>query len=84
MTFNNSVISLRKKEFLLLELLMRNPQKIISTHTIREKVWTDDLAVSDNNIRVNINTLRKKIDKKFQTKFIKSVYGIGYMIGDNT
>jgi len=75
-------IKLSKKEFVLLEYLMRNKGKIITKDQILQHVWDWEADVLPNTIEVYIGSLRKKIDKPFsnQPALIKTVRGFGYKI----
>ncbi|MDO3641872.1 MAG: response regulator transcription factor [Mucilaginibacter sp.] len=72
-------INLTTKEFALLELLMRNPNKILSRQTIAEKVWGIDFDTGTNVVDVYVNYLRNKIEKGFDAKYIHTVIGKGYI-----
>lgn len=84
-TSNNSVeregrrIILTTKECALLELLMRNNDKILSRQTIAEKVWGISFDTGTNVVDVYVNYLRNKIDKGFAEKYIHTVVGKGYI-----
>jgi DNA-binding response OmpR family regulator len=73
-------IKLTTKEFLLLELLMRNKGRVISKSTIAEKIWNINFETGTNTIEVYINFLRNKIDKPFQSQLIQTKPGFGYTI----
>jgi two-component system copper resistance phosphate regulon response regulator CusR len=74
------VIELTSKEFLLLELLMRQRGEVLSRTYIAEQVW-DMLFDGDSNVvEVNIRRLRAKIDEPFTRKLIQTVRGRGYVI----
>ncbi len=73
-------ISLTAKEFALLEYLMRNRDKVVSRADIAEKVWDIDFDTGTNVVDVYINILRKKIDRDFAQKLIKTRIGLGYML----
>ena len=77
-------ISLSRKEFSLLEYLMRNPDKIISKDQIIGHVWDYDADILPNTVEVYIGYLRKKIDLAFpnSTPLIHTVRGFGYKIGE--
>ena len=60
-TINNEEISLTKKEFEILLLLLQNQGRVFSREDIRAKVWHDEVYVLDRTIDVNITRLRKKI-----------------------
>ena len=60
-TINNEEISLTKKEFEILLLLLQNQGRVFSREDILVKVWHDEVYVLDRTIDVNITRLRKKI-----------------------
>lgn len=76
-------IVLRRKQFDLLEYLMRNQGKVLSRAAILEHVWDgqDDPYISV--IDVHIKYLRDQIDRPFDKKLIKTVHGVGYKIDPN-
>jgi DNA-binding response OmpR family regulator len=73
-------ITLTTKEYLLLELFMRNPNKMLSRENIAESVWGADFDINTNVIDVYINYLRNKIDKGFDKKLIHTIIGMGYIL----
>jgi two-component system copper resistance phosphate regulon response regulator CusR len=73
-------ITLTAKEYTLLELFMRNPNKILSREFIAEKVWGIDFDTGTNFIDVYVNYLRKKIEKDFKKKLIHTAIGMGYTL----
>ena len=75
-------ISLTVKEFMLLEILMRNKGKIVSKASIAEKVWNINFDTGTNTIEVYINFLRNKVDKPFSKALIFTKPGFGYVIKD--
>lgn len=79
---NKTPIQLSKKEFGLLEYLMRNKNTVISKDKIIEHVWNFDADILPNTVEVYIGYLRNKIDKNFKNdeKLIKTVRGFGYKI----
>jgi DNA-binding response OmpR family regulator len=78
-----SEITLTAKEYTLLELFMRHPNKILSREYIAEQVWKIDFDTGTNFIDVYINYLRKKIEKGFKNKLIHTVIGMGYIMRVN-
>ena len=79
-TSSNLDIEIMKKEFLLLEYFMRNPNVVISKDTLYDKVWGFDNSVESNSIEAYISFIRKKfkiIDSKVN---IKAVRGLGYKL----
>lgn len=77
-------LSLSRKEFALLEYLMRNPDKILTKEQIINHVWEYDADVLPNTVEVYVGYLRNKIDKSFKQKpaLIHTVRGFGYKIGE--
>ncbi len=75
----NQVV-LTAKEFTLLELFMRHPNKVLSREYIAEKVWKIDFDTGTNFIDVYVNYLRNKIEKGFKNKLIHTVIGMGYIL----
>lgn len=73
-------IILTAKEFTLLELFMRHPNKVLSRGYIAEQVWQIDFDTGTNFIDVYVNYLRKKIEKGFKNKLIHTVIGMGYIL----
>lgn len=75
-------IHLSNKEFMLLEYLVRNPNKILTKDQIIQHVWDYDSDILPNTIEVYIRNLRNKVDKPFKgTKpLLHTVRGFGYKI----
>ena len=75
-----SQIILTAKEYTLLELFMRHPNKVLSREYIAEQVWKIDFDTGTNFIDVYVNYLRNKIEKGFKNKLIHTVIGMGYIL----
>lgn len=76
-------ISLTRKEFDLLELLMSNPGKALSRVSIIEQVWGYHYDTLTNIVDVYIGYLRKKVDGCSEQKLILTVRDFGYKISGN-
>ena len=76
-------IQLSKKEFSLLEYLMRHPNIILTKDQIINNVWNYDADILPNTVEVYIGYLRNKIDKTFPKlpKLIHTFRGFGYKLG---
>ncbi|MBU2592634.1 response regulator transcription factor [Patescibacteria group bacterium] len=76
-------VALSKREFSLLEYLLRHKGRILTKEQIISHVWDYDADVLPNTVEVYIGYLRKKIDKPFKNKpsLIQTVRGFGYKIG---
>jgi len=73
-------IELQKKEYSLLEYLMRNAGRIVTKTMILESIWGYDFDPQTNVVDVLIHRLRKKIDDPFEKKLIHTVHGVGYVL----
>lgn len=71
-------IVLTNTEFDILHLLLSNPNKVITRQEIYEKVYRYDLEIESRSIDMHIASLRRKLKDK--ENFIRTVYGIGYII----
>lgn len=76
-------IKLSKKEFSLLEFLMRHPNQVFSPEQLTEQVWNYDSDVLPNTAQVYMGYLRQKIDNRFKHEpaLIHTVRGFGYKLG---
>jgi DNA-binding response OmpR family regulator len=71
-------IALSRKEFLILDLLMRRMNKVVPRSHIIEAGWGFDADVSDNSVEFYVSSLRSKIDVAGRPSFIRTVRTIGY------
>lgn len=76
-------IDLSRKEFTLLEYMMRNKDRVLSKDQIISHVWDYEADILPNTVEVYIGYLRNKIDKPFvgDSNLIHTVRGFGYKIG---
>ena len=77
---NGENVELTKKEYALLEYLMRNKRMVLNRDQILQTVWGYDYVGDTNVVDVYIRYLRSKIDDRFHEKFIHTVRGVGYVI----
>ena len=75
-------VELTKKEYALLEYLVRNKRGVLSRDQILQEVWGYDYAGDTNVVDVYIRYLRSKIDDRFGEKYIHTVRGVGYVVKD--
>ena len=85
LTKNDLEIPITKIEVKLLGLFIENKGKVLTRTQILEKIWDiDGDFIDENTVSVNIRRLRTKIeDDPSNPIFIKTVFGIGYIWGDN-
>ena len=75
-------IKLSKREFALLEYLLRHKGKILTKDQIINHVWNYDADILPNTVEVYVGYLRNKIDRPFKNKpaLIQTARGFGYRI----
>lgn len=71
---------LQSKEFQILELLMQNKNKLISTERLMEKIWGFDSEAEINVVWVYISNLRKKLTSLDSNVEIKATRNAGYTL----
>ena len=80
---NGKEIGLTAKEFEVLELLMRNPNKVYSRENLLKLVWGSDYPGDVRTVDVHIRRLREKIeDNPSEPKFVHTKWGVGYYFMD--
>ena len=77
-------VHLSVKEFDILEYLMKYQGEVLTRERIESHVWDVDYCGLTNVIDVYIRYLRKKIDDDFDTKYIHTVRGVGYILKEGT
>ena len=76
-------IELTVKEFEILKLLVKNPKKVYTKEQIYSSVWNDTYVGDENAVNVHISRLRNKIeDNPRNPKYVITVWGIGYRLGE--
>jgi len=76
-TLNDELLSLPRKEYMLLKALLENQGRVQSKQQLENKLYQWGEEVGSNTIEVHIHHLRKK----FPSDFIKTLRGIGYVLG---
>jgi two-component system alkaline phosphatase synthesis response regulator PhoP len=71
---DSTEISLARKEFELLSLLVSKPNKVFTREEILSSIWGDDVVVGDRTIDVHVRKIREKLN----TQSIKTIKGVGY------
>jgi len=77
-------IELTPKEFSILEFLFYNKNRAVSRFSLAEHAWGDDfdLFSMSNFMDVHVKNLRQKIGDSGHGKIIRTIRGVGYIIGD--
>lgn len=75
---NNHSLTLTKKEFLLLDILMRHPHQVFAKADLFERVWHEPYLGAENTLNVHLSNLRGKVNQfAIEQTYIVAVWGIG-------
>lgn len=77
------LVELTRTEYQLLELLMLNPRRVLSTELIYDRIWGYDFGPSGNALRVYIGYLRRKLEAGGEPRLIQTVHGVGYVLRES-
>ena len=79
---DGEIVALTKREYDLLEYLLRNKRTVLTRDQILQEVWGFDYTGETNVVDVYIRYLRAKLDDRFHQKYIYTVRGVGYVVRD--
>ena len=80
LSVDNNSVRLGNKEFQMMEMLMSNPGRLISTEQFMERIWGYETEAEINVVWVYISYLRKKLSNLGAKLEIKAVRGVGYTL----
>jgi two-component system response regulator MprA len=73
-------VALTRTEYLLLELFLRNPGRVLSHSQIFQAVWGYDFGLRSNNLWVYVSYLRTKLEAAGEPRILHTVRGLGYVL----
>ena len=76
-------VSLTRTEYLLLELFLRNPGRVLSHAQIFQAVWGYDFGLRSDNLWVHMSYLRAKLEAGREPRILHTVRGLGYVLRDS-
>lgn len=80
-TVKGNALVLTSKEYMLLELLLRNPAKLFSKANLFESVWNEPYFHEDSTLKVHMSNLRNKIKQYAgDEEYIETVWRMGYRL----
>jgi len=79
----NRELSLTKTEFDLLELLMQQPNTVISRDYIYETIWGYDFETNSKSLDVYIGYLRRKTEEEGESRLLYTIRGVGYTVKES-
>lgn len=82
LTYEGKKIELARNEYKILLTLMENKNKVVSREKLMEVLWETDSFVDENTLTVNVGRLRKTLEAAGLTDFIKTKFGVGYILED--
>ena len=78
---NGNKLDLTAKEYMILELLIKNQNKVFSKANIYESIWNEEYIGDDNAIKTHLSNLRSKLKKSNPDEnYIETVWGLGYRL----
>lgn len=80
MTACGQPVELTKHEFLIMELLIRNPKRVFTKQMIYEYAWGEEYLAEDKTINVHISNIRSKLRKSGTDTYIQTVWGMGFKL----
>ena len=81
LTKSGEPVQITVMEFRILQLLMKNPGKIMTKKQIYHAMYGDEAFTDDNSLTVHISKIRAKLDDStLEPLYIKNVRGLGYKI----
>lgn len=80
MTAEGMPVELTRHEFLIMELLIRNPRRVFTKQMIYEYAWGEEYLAEDKTINVHISNIRSKLKKSGTDTYIQTVWGMGFKL----
>lgn len=81
---NDVELELTAKEYMLLEILIKNSGKVFSKANLYESIWKEEYLGDDNTVKIHISNLRNKLKKiNPDEEYIETVWGLGYRLYKN-
>ena len=75
-------IELQPREFKLLEVLMRNKDRVLTRSMLLEHVWDFHFDPKTSIVETHISRVRAKVDRPFDAPLIQTVRGVGYSLNE--
>jgi len=80
-SINDSPLELTAKEYMILELLLKNHGKVFTKSSLYESIWKDEYFEDDNTVKTHISNLRNKLKRvNPNEEYIETVWGLGYRL----
>lgn len=82
-TYRKTALDLTPKEYMILELFLKNPSQVLTRRAIMDRLWTFDEVSGEQTIKTHLTNLRRKLKSAgASSKLIETVYGLGYRLSN--
>lgn len=80
-TYDGQVLKIGRKEYLILELLLRHPHQVFNRHDMIDRLWSlDEEIPTEATIKSHIRSIRRKLEQVGAEDLIETLYGQGYRL----
>lgn len=84
-TVNNEKVHLTRNELKIIELLSRNPGKVLTYDYLITNIWGADMPENNRILRVNMANIRRKLEENpSEPRYIITEIGVGYRLADES
>ena len=78
------LVDLTRTEYLLLELFLLNPRRVLTREVIFDRVWGYDFGPTSNALEVYVGYLRRKTEAEGESRLIHTGRGVGYVMKETS
>lgn len=80
-TVNDSYVEFTAKEYMILEMLIKNKGKVFTKANLYESIWKEEYLGDDNAVKTHMSNIRNKLKKvNDKEKYVETVWGLGYRL----
>lgn len=82
--YNGTFLPLTKTEYIIAKELIEHPYQVVTKSELLDLISIDTPDCSENSLKTHIYNLRQKLKKATEKDYIESVWGIGYILEENS
>jgi len=80
-TYDGQPLKIGRKEYLILELLLRHPNQVFSRYDIIDRLWSlDEEVPTEATVKSHVRSIRRKLEQVNASELIETLYGQGYRL----
>jgi len=80
-TYDGQLLKIGRKEYLILELLLRHPSQVFNRHDIIDRLWSlDEEVPTEATVKSHVRSIRRKLEQVNASELIETLYGQGYRL----